>query len=352
MDRVESRGMSIPDHFFYLGADDKALMGTTLSTRNIGLELSHGDVLVALDEARNRHLLVPVDSTVDTEDDSVRGVGLSSRTLAVEGDAVHYVDAYCKLPALGRVFERFVEDVVDRLRTETVPPEVTVVTTLEDWTALLEAEPDPLTPAQRIGLVGELLVMRELARSSPLGALDSWRGPDGANHDFVREGVSIEVKSTASHEGRRVRISSLDQLDPGLAESLYLVVAHLWEDVTGESIDDILSDLVSLGVPPRGLMSKVARVGYVHEQPQENPKRYGVRSLQMWRVDDSFPGLRRSDFSEDRIKGVTGLRYNLDLDVAPPPVTDEESQLMYHIFASNGAPRPEHGPRTAPEVAK
>lgn len=346
MTTVESDETSIADHFFYLGADREALVGSALMTRSIGLKLPAGEVLVALDEGRNRHLLVPVDPSVETEDDSIRGVGLLNRSLSVGPDAVYYVDAYCKLPALGRVFERFVEDIVDRLRTGGLPPEATVVKTLEDWTALLEVEPAPLTPAQRIGLVGELLVMRQLAHLSPLGALESWRGPDGANHDFVREGASIEVKSTVSHEGRRVRISSLDQLDPGLADHLYLVVAHLIEDEGGESIDDLLADLVDLGVPPRGLMSKTARLGYIHESPQEAPKRYSVRSLSAWNVDDDFPGLRRSNFSEARIRGVTGLRYNLDLDVAPPPLSEQESRAMYQSFTSHPDLAADEEPKT------
>lgn len=335
MRRAKSSKNSITDHFFYLEAGREDLMGSELTTRTIELKLARGDALVAFDSARRKHLLVPVDEDVLTEDDALKGVGLTNRNLAISGTAVHYADLYCKVPGLGGVFERLVEDIVDRLRAGAGPPESTVVETVDEWRALLEAEPDPLSPAERVGLVGELTVMRRLAVYSPLSAVNSWIGPEGANHDFVRDGMAIEVKGTTSHEGRRVHVSSLDQLDTALAHELYLVVAHLAEDEAGQSIDDMVSELIELGVPARRLISKVAGLGHVYQSSLAAPTRYAVRSLKSWRVDDNFPGLRRSDLSEVRLRGVSKLRYILDLDSAPPPSDDNETERNFAVFAGS-----------------
>ncbi|WP_077045960.1 PD-(D/E)XK motif protein [Pseudomonas sp. KK4] len=73
-----------------------------------------------------------------------------------------------------------------------------------------------LSKSERIGLVGELLFLRDIL-SERIGwsvAIKCWNGPSGHEQDFVIAGTILEVKTQVVTADRRIRISSEDQLDP------------------------------------------------------------------------------------------------------------------------------------------
>jgi hypothetical protein len=193
---------------------------------------------------------------------------------------------------------------------------------LDEWRALLKAAGQSVTRETVIGLVGELEVLKILAAHNPAGALDAWRGPTRSVHDFARDGAELEVKTTTSVDGNFISISNIDQLDPTAMASLHLVAVHAREDTSAPGLDERIDELIDLGVPRDALLTKAAAAGYMYGGGAPVEDRYRIRSVRAWVVGNSFPGLRRAELGEDRLRGVSKIRYELALDSAPKRMSD------------------------------
>lgn len=80
-----------------------------------------------------------------------------------------------------------------------------------------------LTTEKEVGLYGELLLLEYLVSTlGPVAAVQAWVGPLTEEHDFVLDGLHLEVKTTAS-ERRRHMIHGLNQLLPLHGVPLYLL---------------------------------------------------------------------------------------------------------------------------------
>lgn len=315
----------VAEHFvLLLGAGTRKAFGSQLLTRPVGVEVPGGEVLVAVDSASQKHLLIPLTVDEVDEDHASQGVTLSLRLLRVGTSDVTYADLHCRITSLDRVFEELVRDVLGRLSADRSEPVATCQKVLDEWRALLRASSQGISRETIVGLVGELEVLRLLAATDPVKALDSWLGPSMSVHDFVLGGAELEVKTTTSVDGNFVFISNIDQLDPTLVGSLHLVVVHAREDPRERSLDERIDDLVALGMPHSALLHKVASTSYVYGSGIATGDRFRIRSVRAWRVGDSFPGLRRGELGEARLKGVSKLRYELALDSAPKRLSDEE----------------------------
>lgn len=321
--------LGIGDHFVFLAAEAEAVSGSQLLTRPIGVIVRERDVLVGIDAAGEKHLLLPVRSDERVSDDQSQGVTLSVRPLYRQGVQVAYADLHCRGRNLDLVFERLVEDVVTRLQKATGLDAVSVcIATLDDWRALLRTAAQALTHDAIIGLVGELEVLEKIAAHHPAAALDSWTGPSGSVHDFVAGAGALEVKTTSSIDGKSVSISDLDQLDSALVDDLHLVVVHVRQDPTAPSVAERIDHLVAAGVPRQALLERLQKVGYVYDMDLHDQDRLVAGSVRVWAVDARFPGLRRSQLPEQSLHAVTRVRYDLFLDAAPPPLADDHADRL------------------------
>ncbi|WP_406024051.1 PD-(D/E)XK motif protein [Nocardioides sp. NBC_00850] len=310
--------IDVSETFVLLGNGPRPEAETKILTRPLGISFGDRGVLVGIDSLGQKHLLVPARSENISSDRSSQGVVLGERTVTIGGNNISYADLYCTIPRLGLVFERLVSDVVVRLEPLPEKPVQTLRQALEDWRSLLRAASRDVDRDTIVGLVGELEFLRLLVPHDPHAALASWRGPTKSVHDFVRGGSEIEVKTTASVDGTYVSISNIDQLDPSLVDQLHLVVVHAREDETAPSLDERIDDLLLSGMSRSELLGKVKNAGYVYESDPTVNTRYAVRTVRAWRVGQNFPGIRSSDLSEERRRGVSRLRYDLVLDSAPP----------------------------------
>lgn len=323
----------VAEHFIILEAETRRASGSQLWTRPVGIEVAGRETLVAIDSARQKHLLIPLAVHEVEHDNASQGVTLGPRVLRVGTSDVTYADLHCRLPSLDRVFEELISDVLGRLPAERSEPDATCRKVLNEWRALLRMSGQAVSRETIVGLVGELEILRLLAEEDPIKALDSWQGPTMYLHDFARGDAELEVKTTTSVDGNFVTISSIDQLDPTLVGSLHLVVVHAREDPRAVSLDERVDSLVALGMPRSVLLTKVASAGYVYGSGTATGDRFRIRSVHAWRVGDSFPGLRRSELGEARLRGVSRLRYELALDSAPKRLSDEEFR---HFIAAWG----------------
>lgn len=318
----------VGEQFVFLAAKAKELSGTRLLTRSTGLQVEGADILVAVDAADEKHLLVPISDGKVAEDRSSPGVVLGKRVLIIDNVNKDFADLHCRIPSLDLVFERLIEDVLSRIELKAAPPAEACRQALDDWRTLLRTATDGPSREKIIGLVGELEVLRLLAGRSPAAALDAWRGPSKSVHDFVRNGAELEVKTTTSVAGNTISVSNIDQLDPSLVDTLHLVVVHAIANEASASLDDRIDQLISLGVPRGELLRKVDDAGYVYESGARIDDRYEVRSVRAWPVDQAFPGLRAGEIGAHRMKGVSKVKYDLNLDSAPDPLSDKDFGVL------------------------
>lgn len=324
--------LDLPEQFVYLEAEAKAIRGDSLLSREVPPVVHGSNLLVALDARGDKHLLVPSGYDMVQTDSTSQGVTLNKRVLQIGGESVAFADLHCQMPSLGLVFERLAGDVVGRLQIDSSKPVATCRQVLDEWRTLLKAAGGQVAREVIQGLAGELEVLRLLANIDPANALDYWTGPTGALHDFICGTSHIEVKSTASNDPNFVTISSLDQIDPVGTEGLYLAVIHVRGDPTAPSLDQKVDAIAAQGVPREDLLRKVALAGYVYESGQDNDFRFQVASTRFWKVGAKFPGLRRSDIGEQRMKGVSKVKFELALDSAPPRVPDGEVAFLLQSF--------------------
>jgi hypothetical protein len=329
--------IDVGEHFVLLEAQARDVAGSQLLTRKVGIKIGGGDILAAIDAAGHKHLLIPLTVNAVDGDNASQGVTLGFRVLHTDSGDVTYADLHCRISSLALVFERLVEDVLNRLAVDDSAPVSTCRKVLDEWRALLKAAGQSITRETVIGLVGELEVLRLLAVHNSIGALDAWRGPSMSVHDFVRDGAELEVKTTTAVDGNFISIANIDQLDPGGLTSLHLLVVQAREDSTAPGLDERIDELIGLGVPQDTLLTKLATAGYVYGSGVAIEDRFRVRSVRAWIVGDSFPGLRRAELGESRIKGVSKIRYELALDSAPKRLSDREfGQFMATWVGSGG----------------
>lgn len=312
----------VEESFALLGLGDLVPTADTLVTRGVGVEAADGEVLVALDHAGARHLLIPY--RMRTRGRVEGALAFSSRSLG--SPARLHLDLVCTKRELDGVFSAFCDHLLSALDVSN-DAQITMRRAVDEWKDLLRAGRG-LSTEVALGLIGELDVLRRLAASDPMAAWDSWTGHLSRVHDFTSVAVDLEVKATSALDSGGVQIHGLDQLDPS-ERPLYLIVHRLVPDPAAPTLDDRLRDLVSVGIPQHELLSVTAEMGhnYSSDQP-EDEHRYRIRSTRVWAVGEDFPGLRRSNMNLDLLSGVSRVRYTLALDALPDPLGDEAVEAV------------------------
>lgn len=203
-------------------------------------------------------------------------------------------------PQLLPVFAELCRDIVEFTRTRVDPTRAggPVLSRIERWRTLLQADPIVLNRSQIRGLIGELLVLETLLPTIGAdAAVTAWTGPLGADQDFrMPSGLKIEVK-TLDRDGDRVRINGLGQLDGG-GDPLQLAAVRL-EDTGQNAVNSItLSKLINrlraaFASSPVALEKFNARLGFVGWDDKEPLRAEAVRLVRIdWhQVTDTFPCL-------------------------------------------------------------
>lgn len=191
---------------------------------------------------------------------------------------------------------------------------------LASWREALAREKRGLSRERAVGLFGELLVLARLAKSDPARARAAWRGKDGFRHDFFLHNA-LEVKAYVSTESPTVEIHGAHQLDPPINASLHLLALRLEENDDGRTIDDLIDEIDSYGLP-KGLLFDRS----TDEAPvvADNTLKFIVANQRLFRVTEGFPGIRFSTLGEDAFAGIAHLRYSLLLDACPNAVDPSE----------------------------
>ncbi|MCR2747484.1 PD-(D/E)XK motif protein [Limnobacter parvus] len=210
--------------------------------------------------------------------------------------------------------------VIHAIRIEGRDPAVSVERIIDDMRAALR----PLTPdlgaTEQIGLFGELWVLSNVLFPT-LGprVCHLWSGPESERHDFVGQGIHVEVKTTTRSEPKH-EISRLDQLKPPINKRLLFVSVMLEKSLGGDEtladrIDEIREKLVLDGRALDVFDSRLAQVGW-HEGLRQTGAllRFTFRDVHVFEVTGAFPRL-----PDDYVPplGVTSIKYSINVGSLP-----------------------------------
>jgi hypothetical protein len=213
------------------------------------------------------------------------------------------------------LFCTLLADLVQQLSVDTGAPIRTLINRLTAWQRMLSRGlPTGLSPTARLGLYGELLVLREIAVPA-LGpaAVAAWTGPMRTVRDFAHLSVALEVKTVSAREPDQCRISQEGQLDASGVEHLFLVHQVVGNAPDGTLIEEIIDELRA---DPRVATERshfeevLLEAGWldVHRDQYRN-ERYALARRRCFLVDEAFPRIVPPDLPA----GVSGVSYLVDL---------------------------------------
>ena len=203
---------------------------------------------------------------------------------------------------------------------------------LHRWQEMLRRKSDRLlSKSERIGLVGELLFLRDVLadRLGWSAAIKCWNGPGGHEQDFVVAGSIFEVKTQVVTADRRIRISSEDQLDPVQGRILLCnqgIAPLPPADPASRTLNALVTELrdamagAGSGAPEM-LEIALLEAGY-EERPEYDEENWVLVDRTYYAVIGDFPRIERRDLRS----GVEMVKYSIRVsDCVPYTVSVDEA---------------------------
>jgi len=299
------------------------------------LSTTEGVVLLAIDAAGLRHVLVPVAADFPpAHDRRSGGVHLTTRPLVDASGQRQYLDLACQKAHLNNVFTHLAEEVLGLLRDRAVQPLQACRQTLQRWRELLDREASSLLSTEALcGLFGELWHLVRIVTKNNQG-LSAWQGPDGARHDFTADGCALEVKTTARRDEWKFRVHGLTQLEQPHNARLYLCAMRLeLNGASGFSVPDLIQTILNAGIDRRDLLDRLSKVGYdQRDEALYRQRRLDVIDWRVYEVTASFPQLTVASFDPPGVpSGVSDIHYTIDLIASS--ATPLQSEMLDRIHA-------------------
>lgn len=210
-------------------------------------------------------------------------------------------------------------------------PAISVERIIDDIRAALRPLAPDLSKAEQIGLFGELWVLSNVLLPT-IGTRVShlWSGPESERHDFVGQGVHVEVKTTTRSEPKH-EISRIDQLKAPASKRLLFVSVMLERSLGGDEtladrIDEIREKLAPDGRALDVFDSRLAQLGW-HEGLRQTGAllRFTFRDVHVFEVAGNFPRL-----PDDYVPplGVTGIRYSINVGSLPSLEASDVNKVL------------------------
>lgn len=299
------------------------------------LNTAEGVVLLAIDAAGLRHVLVPVAADFPAAHDRRSGgVHLTTRPLVDASGQHQYLDLACQKTHLNNIFTHLAEEVLGLLRDRAIQPLQACRQTLQRWRELLDREASSLLSTEALcGLFGELWHLVRIAAKSDQG-LSAWQGPHGARHDFTADGCALEVKTTARRDEWKFRVHGLMQLEQPHNARLYLCAMRLeLNGASGSSVPDLIQTVLNAGIDRRDLLDRLSKVGYdQRDEAHYRQLRLDVIDWRVYEVAESFPRLTAASFNQPGPPpGVSDVHYTIDLVASSAALLQPE--MLDHIHA-------------------
>lgn len=215
------------------------------------------------------------------------------------------------------LFYTFCDDLIEQTRelTDEKGGYNAIVVRFHQWKKMfVSSKKDFLNEAQIMGLIGELLFLRDQL-SKRIGlpeALRSWSGQELTHKDFSYGDTWTEVK-TIRRSSQIVHISSLEQLDSEHdGELAVYALEKMSTEYNGITLNKLIVDIRNRfsDSDDRDLfMSKVALQGYEYHNYYDDFV-FELIYSKNFRVNDTFPKLIPGDVPEAVLKAT----YDIDLN--------------------------------------
>ena len=236
-----------------------------------------------------------------------------------DGGRRDWLDVVCTDARLLRTFLSLIGEMLDRSDESGRPSIDELAEVLESWRAALARERTAMDRNRLVGLFGELTVLERLAERDPWAALSSWKGRQGAAHDFSRSNA-LEVKTLLGDGSPAVTIHGEQQLDPPSGGGLHLVAFRIADSADGESIEELTARIAEHGVPHDEILRTL---GDDAPGAEDRRRRFVIEDVRLHAVTDDFPGLRSSRLSPETIRVGSNIGYQLSLDACPGQLDPE-----------------------------
>lgn len=297
--------------------------GQELVYRRLNLEHETGIRMAVMTPGRTWAILIEIPPDDASALTPPRWRGMGFRIIPQVGPelSAKHICLYVESPEHRSVFTTLSSDIIRTLESS---DQISRIRNLQNcfnrWSKFFERwGQEGISAERQRGLFGELMVLETLLRTGlPLvEGVSSWKGSSGSDQDFIHMDAAIEVKTTISREPRKISISSEKQLDNTDLESLALVVLTLNEvESGGISLPDAVGAVRQLLVNDREadsiFESRLIEAGYLDSDADKYPKRYKIRSIEIFNVQDEFPRIISVP------QGVEDLRYTVTISVCKP----------------------------------
>ena len=250
---------------------------------------------------------------------SSTNIGLKGVTKAIEivqgasSETTYWTCFDLKNDDLLSVFCSFGEDMVSCIATEKNETEAASKLRLryKTWNALFKKTRIPLSEEKAKGLFGELYFMKNfLSKKYNFSeAISAWSGPEQYSKDFAINDTWFEIKTISVHSPV-AKISSLQQLSSNVDGHLIVIrVEEMAETFKGAdtSINSIIQNILT-SLPDNedrdSFLEKIGKYGFDFSDDIGN-KKYSVKKIEKYLVNDTFPILRENDIGSDAINNVS-----------------------------------------------
>lgn len=291
-------------------------------------ELASGDYetgLIGISEDGRLHLLL----TIDLAPPSLPPDLQSIQVRILEGEQI-WIDISARSHH-EELLTLVANKVLYAIRIEGRDPAVSVERTIDDMRAALRPLAPDMSASEQIGLFGELWVLSNiLFPTIGTRVCHLWSGPESERHDFVGQGVHVEVKTTTKSEPRH-EISRLDQLRVPSGKRLLFISVILERSLGGnetlaDRVDEIREKLGTDGSALDVFDSRLAQLGW-HEGLRQTGAllRFTFRDVHVFEVTGSFPRL-----PDDYVPplGVTAIKYSINVGSLPSLEVTEVRQIL------------------------
>jgi hypothetical protein len=289
----------------------------------------HADVLIGVDAALRRHVLVRIPQG---EEDALtervsRGIGVQTVKMVPKDTGLEecFVEIACLDSQGYGALDLVISDLVDAVERSAGLTRVKLVQgVLSKWRRFWSGVPtNALGIEQQIGLFGELYFLCRWLSSAlgPIKALGTWRGPAGSRNDFELAGLAIEAKTTKRVDAVHV-IHGLDQLlEPAGGVLLLFALSVRDEASATEGLPRLVSEMRSRLADDADALNLFETLLYSAGYDDRLEAEYAklmlrVRSEGLYRVSDGFPRLIPASIVGGLPAGVDAVNYEVRLDAA------------------------------------
>jgi len=196
-------------------------------------------------------------------------------------------------------FSGFITDLLSKL--ERYAFSEALEKTLLEWKKRWNLQTRGISFEDRVGLFGELIVLRDILSSGKIDSTDEWtaRKQGDGLHDFVFNDRKFEVKTSLKKNGE-IHIFHEDQMHH--TDGLYMLYLKIEFSDQGTSIDDICNEISShLSLEKNhDFLTKLSRTGFIFGKYDE--ERYEIRHRFFWKSHFDSPFIQSQDIRQDIVR--------------------------------------------------